>query len=90
MFTIELSKEAALQILELRKVSPASHKKLKGLLKELEEHPYTGTGHPEKLRHQTEDTWSRRIDKKNRLIYSIHQDVVLVFVLSVLGHYNDK
>lgn len=59
------------------------------LFLELSEHPYEGTGKPEQLKYQPH-LWSRRLDKKNRLRYMVHEDVVTVFVLSALGHYDDK
>lgn len=63
--------------------------KIYTLFEELAVHPATGTGHPERLRHLP-GVWSRRIDKKSRLVYSIHDDVVEVHVISLLGHYDDK
>lgn len=62
-------------------------KKLNNLLLELKEHPETGTGQVEKLKHYTEETWSRRINDEHRLVYRIKEDVVIVLVLSVYGHY---
>ncbi|BDE80988.1 Txe/YoeB family addiction module toxin [Porphyromonas somerae] len=64
-------------------------KKIESLLSELEEHPTTGTGKPEQLK-GVEGIWSRRIDKKNRLLYTIKEDKILVLVLSAMGHYYDK
>jgi toxin YoeB len=64
--------------------------KINKLLDELREHPETGTGNPEKLKHELNDCWSRKIDKKNRLVYSIENDTVTVTVVSALGHYGDK
>ena len=64
--------------------------KIYGLIKELKEHPESGTGQPKKLKHGLSDYWSRKIDKKNRLIYSIDNDIVTVIVISALGHYGDK
>lgn len=37
---------------------------------ELSEHPKNGIGKPEQLK-GVENTWSRRLDKKNRLVYTI-------------------
>jgi len=58
-------------------------------MEELREHPYSGTGKPEQLRGY-KNLWSRRIDKKNRLVYSVEEAVVTVYVISAVGHYNDK
>ena len=65
-------------------------KKLEKLLNELMEHPTTGTGQPEKLKHDLAGLYSRRINKKHRLVYSIKKQVVTVYVLSAWSHYGDK
>lgn len=65
-------------------------KKLQGLLLELIEHPRTGTGCVEQLKGDKQGLWSRKINKKDRLIYTIEDDVITVLVVSVLGHYDDK
>ena len=56
---------------------------------ELREHPYTGTGHPHQLRY-LKGIWSRKLDKKNRLLYTINDTTVVVFIVSAMGHYDDK
>jgi toxin YoeB len=56
---------------------------------ELGEHPYTGTGKPEKLKYDLAGRYSRRIDKKNRIIYAINEWIITVYVLSVKGHYGE-
>lgn len=70
--------------------TPASRRKISQLMHELAEHPRTGTGHPEPLRGTQEGRWSRRIDKNNRLVYTIDDLVVIVKLLSALGHYEDR
>ena len=62
-------------------------KKLEKLLVELRQHPSTGTGQVEMLKHYKEETWSRRINDEHRLVYRIKEDVVVMLVLSVYGHY---
>lgn len=49
----------------------ATIKKIEVILLELSEHPYTGVGQPEQLKHDLKDFWSRRINRKDRMIYSI-------------------
>lgn len=79
---------------ELKKIYKYGRKsdisKIENIFLELEINPREGTRQPEKLKHQELDIWSRRINKKDRLIYEIHEEVVTVIVLSVLGHYKDK
>ena len=64
--------------------------KIDKLLDELREHPKTGTGKPEQLKYYDIPTWSRRITDNHRLIYRIHDDRIVVLVLSFWGHYGDK
>ena len=54
------------------------------------EHPRSGTGHPEPLKGGRDITWSRRITAHDRIIYEINDDEILVLVIDVEGHYNDK
>jgi len=65
-------------------------KRIYKLLKELSEHPEVGTGKPHKLKYDMEGIWSRSIDKKHRMLYIIEKEKVIVFVISLWGHYNDK
>ena len=65
-------------------------RKIKNLFEELEVHPTTGTGKPEPLKGDLSGYYSRRIDGKNRMIYLIDNDKIIVEVLSVKGHYFDK
>ena len=54
------------------------------------EHPRSGTGHPEPLKGGRDITWSRFITAHDRIIYEINDDEILVLVIDVEGHYNDK
>ena len=65
-------------------------KKISKLFKELKEHPETGTGKPEKLKYKSDEYWSRRIDERHRMEYIIDNDKVIVFIISLWGHYGDK
>lgn len=66
-------------------------RRLPNLLIELQEHPRTGTGQVEHLKHFVyEETWSRRINKQYRMIYEIHDLEIYVSVVSLRSHYVDK
>jgi len=65
-------------------------KKIEKLLNELMEHPTEGAGQPEQLKHNLAGLYSRRINKKHRLVYSIDNKVVTVYVLSAWAHYRNK
>ena len=47
------------------------------------------SGHPHQLRH-VNGIWSRKLDKKNRLRYTVNDTTVIVFIVSAMGHYDDK
>lgn len=61
--------------------------KIVNLIKEIDSHPFTGTGKPEPLKHELHGYWSRRINQKDRLVYRITSDDEL-FILSCKGHYD--
>lgn len=89
-YLIRFTDDATYDIKRLKRSEPKAYKKVVKLLEELEQHPFTGTGHVERLKHYEEETWSRRISDKHRLVYRVYDEVVLVLVLSAYGHYEDK
>lgn len=50
----------------------------------------TTPGHPEALKGRNNITYSRHITAHDRIIYDIYDDRVLVMVLEIEGHYDDK
>lgn len=89
-YRLVISKQASEDMLRLKRNEPAAAKKLAKLLKEIAEHPFTGTGKPEQLKYLSEPIWSRHITLKHRLVYRVEEDKVIVDVLSAWGHYDDK
>ena len=87
MYVIEFTEDARKDILALQKHSPQAIVKLYRLIDELREHPRTGTGQVEQLKHFKNETWSRRITREHRLVYEIHDNEILVLVISSYGHY---
>lgn len=87
MYRLEFTDGAKKDLVKLHKKAPMAIKKLNVLLTEIQEHPTTGTGQVEQLKYYEEETWSRRINNEHRLVYRIQEDVVVVLVLSVYGHY---
>jgi toxin YoeB len=91
MYTLNLTNQAKKDIAYLKKNGgKAVTNKIEKLLIELIEHPKTGIGQVEQLKGNRQGQWSRRIDKKNRLVYSIDDEIVTVDVISAKGHYGDK
>ena len=60
-------------------------KRIRDLLESVLETPFSGIGKPEALKYQLAGKWSRRIDRENRLVYSIEKETV--FIYSLKGHY---
>jgi toxin YoeB len=71
-----------------RSGNKSAMQKIQTIIQELEDHPYSGTGKPEALKHELSGYWSRRINQKDRIIYSVKEEVVTVYVISALGHYD--
>lgn len=87
-FLVKLSPESEADIEKHRKSGNKKMLvKIDRLLDELREHPTTGTGKPEQLKHYKTPTWSRRISGQHRLVYRIQEEVVTVLILSAWGHY---
>jgi len=90
-YILAFSKIALADIKKHRKSGDkAILRKIEQLLNELREHPTTGTGQPELLKHNLQGLYSRRINKKHRLVYSIKAEIVTVYVVSAHSHYGDK
>jgi len=87
MYSIKFSAEAQRDVIKLQNKSPEALKKLIKLLPELREHPRSGTGKVERLKHYAQETWSRRLSKEHRIIYRIDDGIVEVLVVSAFGHY---
>ena len=72
VYKIEYDKKAQSEIDDLRKSGQDSEiRKLEELIGELSAHPQTGTGKPEDLHHDMQGEMSRRIDKKDRIVYEV-------------------
>lgn len=89
-YIVNFSEQALADSDRLEQNDPKAYKKFLKLLVELAEHPKMGTGHPEPLKGQPADRWSRRISKKHRLVYRVYETEVVVLVISAYGHYDDK
>ena len=63
-------------------------KRINKLLKEVQRTPFKGSGKPEPLNKAEPNTWSRRINKKDRLVYVVTDDGIIIEQCK--GHYDDK
>lgn len=63
-----------------------AREKIDDLLKDIAQHPFTGLGKPEPLRHDLAGCWLRRITKAHRLVYKVESDKIIV--VSCRFHYD--
>ncbi len=90
-YTIKVQKNARVHLDALFKSGDkGSIKRINQIFEELSEHPETGVGQPEKLKFDLSGFWSRQINRKDRMIYVIEDEIVTVTIVSAKGHYGDK
>jgi toxin YoeB len=83
---VELSPEAAKDIFFWEASgNKKALKKIYALIADCLKTPYSGIGSPEQLRYQVYDTYSRRIDRVNRLVYRVEGERLII--LSARYHY---
>ena len=63
----------------------AVQKRITALKNAIISSPYKGIGKPEPLKYELTGKWSRRIDRKNRFVYSVENNTMYIF--SLKGHY---
>jgi toxin YoeB len=84
---IELTVRAAEDLVYWKKTgNKPVLKKIRILLENIIETPFSGIGKPELLKHDLSGKWSRRITQSDRIIYQIIGDTVYIY--SLKGHYS--
>ena len=83
ILTLEAEKNRKAWVKRDRKVAA----KIEGLLREVAEDPYFGRGKPEPLKDELAGFRSRRINRKDRLVYRIDEEAGVVNVVSMMSHY---
>ena len=53
-------------------------KRINTLIKDIQRHPFEGTGSPEPLKHHWSGYWSRRINKEHRLVYKVSSEMIMI------------
>ncbi len=53
-------------------------KRINTLIKDIQRQPFLGIGDPEPLRHNWSGYWSRRIDRKHRLVYKVTDSALVI------------
>ena len=68
-----------------RQHTPKTAEKIRQLIKDIMQTPYSGLGKPEPLKHGLAGYWSRRINREHRLVYTVEGDTL--YVASCRYHY---
>jgi toxin YoeB len=90
MWSVSISPEIYGDLARMRRGAKQDHTKCFELILDLLIDPRSGIGKPEQLKYQSQrEVWSRRINEKDRLIYTIFEETQKILVQSVLGHYDD-
>ncbi|PIX34678.1 MAG: Txe/YoeB family addiction module toxin [Bacteroidetes bacterium CG_4_10_14_3_um_filter_31_20] len=85
MKEVEFSPTAHHQLMEWEKNDEKVYLRIDELLKAIQDEPFKGIGKPEPLKYQFQGYWSRRITKKDRLVYQVTHDAIIV--ISCKYHY---
>jgi toxin YoeB len=88
MISITFSPQAWEDYEYWKRYSPALISRIKRLLQDMSEHPYTGIGKPEQLRYELSGKWSRRINAEHRIIYAFRKIEHDIYVFSLRYHYS--
>ena len=89
MFSLKWSPEAWGEYINLQEHDKSTVKKANVLLKDIQRNGYnTSLGKLEMLKHDFSGFASIRIDKKNRIIFTVQSDTVVVIQCG--GYYTDK
>lgn len=86
---IRFSKLAFSQYVDIQDSDKRMLQKLNALLTDIGRHPETGIGQVECLKGGEGAKYSRRLNAKDRIVYTIETDGS-ARIMSLLGHYNDK
>ena len=83
--TVEFTESANTDYKWWKKNDPRKAGRIIQLLEDIQVRPFTGIGKPEPLKFDLQGYWSRRIDKINRLVYSVERKKITV--ISCRFHY---
>lgn len=87
MYEIELTAEAERHLLFWSKKDKKTLKRIRQLIANMRETPYTGLGKPEALRHEWSGFYSRRIDSQHRIVYTVNEERQLITIYLMRYHY---
>ena len=87
MYRVTIVKNAQDDLDWLRRNDKNSYIKCFDLVRELMTDPRVGTGKPERLKYFEKEVFSRRVNHKDRLVYTIYESQKEIDITSFRGHY---
>jgi toxin YoeB len=88
IFRLEFSKRFLREYHRAKK-DTALAKRVDYVLGEISANPTGGIGKIERIKGNSGNRYSRRVDKKNRIIYDVLDGEKVIIFLRCLGHYDD-
>ncbi len=86
-YKINILENANQDLNYLRRNDKNSYIKVFDFVREMMIDPRNGTGKPERLKYFDKEVYSRRVNHKDRLVYTIYESDKMVDITSVRGHY---
>ncbi len=86
-YAIELVEEAKDDMEFWLRNDKRTFKRIISLFENMQQTPYTGIGKPEPLCWELSGCYSRRIDRKNRIVYRVDDDKRVIYVRQLRHHY---
>nr|WP_321314955.1 Txe/YoeB family addiction module toxin [uncultured Ligilactobacillus sp.] len=82
---VEFTANAWEQMSEIIQTDKRMMKQVIKLIDDTMRNPFSGLGKPEPLRMDLQGFWSKRVDKKNRMVYRVTDKSIQIIALK--GHY---
>ena len=87
MYRVTIVKNAQDDLDWFRRNDRSSYIKCFDLVRELMDNPRAGTGKPERLKYFEMEVYSRRVNHKDRMIYTVYESLREIDITSFRGHY---
>ncbi len=86
-YNVNILENANTDLNYLRRNDKNSYIKAFDLIREIMINPREGTGKPERLKYFDKEVYSRRVNQKDRMIYTIYEYKKEIDISSCVGHY---
>ncbi|MBF0200684.1 MAG: Txe/YoeB family addiction module toxin [Desulfamplus sp.] len=88
IYKVLIHKNAHDDLSWFRKNDKTSYIKLFDMIREITITPRDGTGKPERLKYFDKEVYSRRVNHKDRIVYTIYEELNEIDITSCRGHYS--